>query len=82
MVNNNITWTTPLIFAVADTEAMAGIALLCVKRFNNYPRELVLHIKKSVKSIKDKIVASQNPKGELGNIYSTPLAVQVSLQIH
>lgn len=59
-----------------DTEAMAGIALLCVKRFNNYPRELVLHIKKSVKSIKDKIVASKNPKGELGNIYSTPLAVQ------
>ncbi|XP_066459282.1 transcobalamin-2 isoform X2 [Eleutherodactylus coqui] len=59
-----------------DTEAMAGIALLCVKRFNNYPRELVLHMKKSVKSIKDKIMASQNTEGELGNLYSTPLAVQ------
>ncbi|XP_071998263.1 transcobalamin-2 isoform X2 [Engystomops pustulosus] len=59
-----------------DTEAMAGMALLCVKRFNNYPRELVSHIKKSVKSIKDKIVASQNTEGELGNLYSTPLAVQ------
>ncbi|KAM3939073.1 transcobalamin-2 isoform 1-T2 [Leptodactylus fuscus] len=59
-----------------DTEAMAGIALLCVKRFNNYPRELILHIKKSVKSIKDKILASQNTEGELGNLYSTPLAMQ------
>ncbi|KAM4050415.1 transcobalamin-2 isoform 1-T2 [Anomaloglossus baeobatrachus] len=59
-----------------DTEAMAGIALLCVKRVNNYPRELVMHIKNSVKSIKDKIVTSQNTEGELGNLYSTPLAVQ------
>ncbi|CAJ0965436.1 unnamed protein product [Ranitomeya imitator] len=59
-----------------DTEAMAGIALLCVKRLNNYPRELVLHIKNSVKSIKDKIVESENKDGELGNLYSTPLAVQ------
>ncbi|XP_044131772.1 transcobalamin-2 [Bufo gargarizans] len=64
-----------------DTEAMAGIALLCVKRFNNYPRELVMHIKKSVKSIKDKIVASQNTEGELGNLYSTPLALQFILAL-
>ncbi|XP_040271938.1 transcobalamin-2 [Bufo bufo] len=64
-----------------DTEAMAGIALLCVKRFNNYPRELVMHIKKSVKSIKDKIVASQNTEGELGNLYSTPLALQFLLAL-
>ncbi|XP_075691692.1 transcobalamin-2 isoform X2 [Rhinoderma darwinii] len=64
-----------------DTEAMAGIALLCVKRYNNYPRELVLHMKKSVKSIKDKIVASQNTEGELGNLYSTPLAVQFLLAL-
>ncbi|XP_069816827.1 transcobalamin-2 [Dendropsophus ebraccatus] len=64
-----------------DTEAMAGMALLCVKRLNNYPRELVLHIKKSVRSIKEKIVASQNSNGELGNLYSTPLAVQFLLAL-
>ncbi|XP_056393207.1 transcobalamin-2 isoform X2 [Hyla sarda] len=64
-----------------DTQAMAGLALQCVKRFNNYPRELIMDIKNSVKRIKDTILRSQNTDGELGNLYSTPLAVQFLLAL-
>ncbi|XP_075034659.1 transcobalamin-2 [Mixophyes fleayi] len=63
-----------------DTEAMAGLALLCVKRRINYPRELIGEIKQEVKNIKGKILASQSPEGLLGNIYSTPLAVQFLIE--
>lgn len=59
---------------------MAGLALLCLKNSNKYPREEVVYMKKAIKSIKDKILTSQGTDGQLGNIYSTPLAVQVSLQ--
>lgn len=64
-----------------DTEAMAGLALLCLKNSNRYPREEVVIMKKSIKSIKDKILISQGNDGQLGNIYSTPLAVQFLLAL-
>ncbi|XP_063820360.1 transcobalamin-2 [Pseudophryne corroboree] len=64
-----------------DTEAMAGLALLCVKKRSSYPRELIEEIKREVKNIKEKILASQRPEGQLGNIYSTPLAVQFLSQL-
>ncbi|XP_073481457.1 transcobalamin-2 [Aquarana catesbeiana] len=64
-----------------DTEAMAGLALLCLKNSNKYPREEVVYMKKAIKSIKDKILTSQGTDGQLGNIYSTPLAVQFLLAL-
>ncbi|KAM9330915.1 transcobalamin-2 [Gastrophryne carolinensis] len=64
-----------------DTEAMAGLALLCSKNSNNYPREVVVEIKKAVRRIKETILASQGTDGQLGNIYSTPLAVQFLLEL-
>ncbi|XP_018427997.1 PREDICTED: transcobalamin-2 [Nanorana parkeri] len=64
-----------------DTEAMAGLALLCAKNSNKYPREDAINMKKSIKSIKDKILTSQGDEGQLGNIYSTPLAVQFLLAL-
>ncbi|XP_072272078.1 transcobalamin-2 isoform X2 [Pyxicephalus adspersus] len=64
-----------------DTEAMAGLTLLCLKNSNKYPREEVIYMKKAIKSIKDKILNSQGTDGHLGNIYSTPLAVQFLLAL-
>ncbi|KAM5194469.1 transcobalamin-2 [Mantella aurantiaca] len=64
-----------------DTEAMAGLALLCLKNSNKYPREEAIYMKKAIKSIKDKILISQGTDGQLGNIYSTPLAVQFLLAL-
>ncbi|XP_068102495.1 transcobalamin-2 [Hyperolius riggenbachi] len=64
-----------------DTEAMAGLALLCSKNSNNYPRYEVVHIKKAIRNIKEKILASQKADGQFGNIYSTPLAVQFFLAL-
>ncbi|XP_075424168.1 transcobalamin-2 isoform X1 [Ascaphus truei] len=59
-----------------DTEAMAGLALLCLKRSRLYPEDLTTHTSKVIRNVKEKIVMSQSPEGALGNIYSTPLAVQ------
>ncbi|CAI9585824.1 unnamed protein product [Staurois parvus] len=60
---------------------MAGLALLCLKNSNKYPREEVVYMKKAIRSIKDKILTSQGTDGQLGNIYSTPLAVQFLLAL-
>ncbi|KAM8961034.1 transcobalamin-2 [Pelodytes ibericus] len=59
-----------------DTEAMAGLAFMCLKYSPHYSTDLIRQINKAVKSVKTKILASQSPDGALGNIYSTPLAVQ------
>ncbi|KAM4710123.1 transcobalamin-2 [Discoglossus pictus] len=59
-----------------DTEAMAGLSFLCLKRSKLYPHDLNVQIRNSILNVKQKIVVSKNTEGSLGNIYSTPLAVQ------
>ncbi|XP_053555718.1 transcobalamin-2-like [Bombina bombina] len=59
-----------------DTEAMAGLAFLCLKRSKLYTADLMVKIRNGITNIKQKIINSKNTDGSLGNIYSTPLAVQ------
>uniref|UniRef100_A0A8C5Q358 Transcobalamin-2 n=1 Tax=Leptobrachium leishanense TaxID=445787 RepID=A0A8C5Q358_9ANUR len=59
-----------------DTEAVAGMAFMCLKRSDLYTTELRGQLSTAVESVKQKILDSQNTDGSLGNIYSTGLAVQ------
>ncbi|KAM4808481.1 transcobalamin-2 [Rhinophrynus dorsalis] len=59
-----------------DTEAVAGLAFLCLKRSGQYPPTVNAQLRAAVKSVNQKILTSQTKEGTFGNIYSTPLAVQ------
>ncbi|KAE8635397.1 hypothetical protein XENTR_v10002608 [Xenopus tropicalis] len=59
-----------------DTEAMAGLAFLCLKLSGLYSPALTADINLAIDNVKQKIIKSKNAEGVFGNIYSTPLAVQ------
>ncbi|XP_015261508.1 PREDICTED: transcobalamin-2 [Gekko japonicus] len=59
-----------------DTEAMAGLAFVCLERATFYTPELVAELNQAVGRVKKKIFQAQTPNGTFGNIYSSPLAVQ------
>ncbi|XP_029426787.1 transcobalamin-2 [Rhinatrema bivittatum] len=59
-----------------DTEAVAGLAFLCLERSNLYTAELVAKFSQAVGAVEERILQHQMPEGTLGNVYSTPLAVQ------
>ncbi|OCU02156.1 transcobalamin-2 [Xenopus laevis] len=59
-----------------DTEAMAGLAFLCLKNSGLYSPTLTAEMNLAIANVKQKIIKSKNAEGALGNIYSTPLAVQ------
>ncbi|XP_054852896.1 transcobalamin-2 [Eublepharis macularius] len=59
-----------------DTEAMSGLAFVCLQRATFYTPELVAELNQAVQRVKQKILQAQNPDGTFGNIYSSPLAVQ------
>nr|XP_056715024.1 transcobalamin-2 [Euleptes europaea] len=59
-----------------DTEAMSGLAFVCLERATFYVPELVAELNQAVQRVKKKILQAQTPDGTFGNIYSTPLAVQ------
>ncbi|XP_077163379.1 transcobalamin-2 [Paroedura picta] len=59
-----------------DTEAMAGLAFVCLKRATFYTPELLTEISQAVQRVKRKILTAQTPDGAFGNVYSSPLAVQ------
>ncbi|NP_001353480.1 transcobalamin 2 S homeolog precursor [Xenopus laevis] len=59
-----------------DTEAMAGLAFLCLKSSDLYLPALTAEMNLAIDNVKQKIIKSKTPEGALGNIYSTPLAVQ------
>ncbi|XP_060105747.1 transcobalamin-2 [Heteronotia binoei] len=59
-----------------DTEAMAGLAFVCLERATFYTPELVAELSQAVQRVKKKILQAQTPDGTFGNIYSSPLAVQ------
>lgn len=55
---------------------MAGLALTCLERFN-FNSDLRPRITMAIETVREKILKSQAPEGYFGNIYSTPLALQV-----
>lgn len=55
---------------------MAGLAFTCLERSNfnsNQRNQIIL----AIKTVQDKILKAQTPEGHFGNVYSTPLALQV-----
>ncbi|XP_070812560.1 transcobalamin-2-like isoform X1 [Pituophis catenifer annectens] len=59
-----------------DTEAMAGLAFICLEQTPGYPHNLQVSVSRAVKRAKAKILEARTQDGVYGNIYSTPLAVQ------
>ncbi|XP_003419110.2 transcobalamin-2 [Loxodonta africana] len=59
-----------------DTVAMAGLAFTCLKRSNLNPQQRE-RIVLAIKTVREKVLRSQTPKGHFGNVYSTPLALQL-----
>lgn len=59
-----------------DTEAMAGLAFTCLERFD-FNSDLRPRITMAIKTVREKILKAQAPEGYFGNIYSTPLALQM-----
>ncbi|XP_063171382.1 transcobalamin-2 [Candoia aspera] len=59
-----------------DTEAMAGLALVCLEHAPGYPHDLQASVIQALQRVKAKILRAQTPKGFYGNTYSSPLAVQ------
>ncbi|XP_011834445.1 PREDICTED: transcobalamin-2 isoform X2 [Mandrillus leucophaeus] len=59
-----------------DTAAMAGLAFTCLKRSNFNPGRRQ-RITMAIKTVREKILKAQTPEGHFGNVYSTPLALQL-----
>ncbi|XP_077617721.1 transcobalamin-2 isoform X1 [Crocuta crocuta] len=62
-----------------DTLAMAGLAFTCLEHSNfnpNWKHRITLAIRK----VREKILKAQTPEGHFGNVYSTPLALQLLMK--
>jgi hypothetical protein len=59
-----------------DALAMAGLACSCLERMDFNP-EMRQRIATALGTVRGKILLAQTPEGHLGNVYSTPLALQV-----
>ncbi|XP_011893238.1 PREDICTED: transcobalamin-2 isoform X3 [Cercocebus atys] len=59
-----------------DTAAMAGLAFTCLKRSNFNPGRRQ-RITMAIRRVQEKILKAQTPEGHFGNVYSTPLALQL-----
>lgn len=59
-----------------DTVAMAGLAFTCLERFSFNP-DLRPRITTAIRTVQEKILKAQTPEGHFGNVYSTPLALQL-----
>lgn len=59
-----------------DTVAMAGLAFTCLERSNLNPN-LRNRINLAIRTVQEKILRAQTPEGHFGNVYSTPLALQL-----
>ena len=69
-----------LALSPADTMAMAGLAFTCLERSNLNPN-LRDRITLAIGTVKENILKAQTPEGPFGNIYSTPLALQVGKRL-
>uniref|UniRef100_H0WSW2 Transcobalamin-2 n=1 Tax=Otolemur garnettii TaxID=30611 RepID=H0WSW2_OTOGA len=59
-----------------DTAAMAGLAFTCLERSNFNPDQRI-RISMAIGTVREKILRAQSPEGHFGNVYSTPLALQM-----
>ncbi|KAM9194487.1 transcobalamin-2 [Dugong dugon] len=59
-----------------DTAAMAGLAFTCLERSNLNPEQRE-RITLAIRTVRENILRAQTPEGYFGNIYSTPLAMQL-----
>lgn len=59
-----------------DTVAMAGLAFTCLERLNLNPDQKQ-RISTAIGTAREKILGAQTPEGHFGNVYSTPLALQL-----
>ncbi|XP_022406452.1 transcobalamin-2 isoform X3 [Delphinapterus leucas] len=59
-----------------DTLAMAGLAFSCLKLSNLNPNQRN-RITVALGRVQEKILKAQTPEGHFGNVYSTPLALQL-----
>ncbi|XP_033089146.1 transcobalamin-2 isoform X2 [Trachypithecus francoisi] len=59
-----------------DTAAMAGLAFTCLKR-SNFNSDRRQRITMAIRTVREKILKAQTPEGHFGNVYSTPLALQL-----
>ncbi|XP_066116245.1 transcobalamin-2 [Saccopteryx bilineata] len=59
-----------------DTVAMAGLAFTCLERSNLNP-DLKNRLILATRTVQEKILRAQTPEGHFGNVYSTPLALQL-----
>lgn len=56
--------------------AMAGMAFSCLELSNLNPNQRN-RINLALRRVQEKILKAQTPEGYFGNVYSTPLALQV-----
>lgn len=59
---------------------MAGLAFTCLKR-SNLNTDLRNRINLAIRTVQEKILKAQTPEGHFGNVYSTPLALQVGKRL-
>nr|XP_014339119.1 PREDICTED: transcobalamin-2 isoform X2 [Bos mutus] len=59
-----------------DTMAMTGMAFSCLELSNLNPKQRN-RINLALKRVQEKILKAQTPEGYFGNVYSTPLALQL-----
>lgn len=59
---------------------MAGLALTCLERFS-FNSDLRPRITMAIETVREKVLKAQAPEGYFGNIYSTPLALQVGKRL-
>lgn len=55
---------------------MAGLAFTCLDDSNFNPSQRH-RITLAIRTVREKILKAQTPEGYFGNVYSTPLALQV-----
>ena len=60
--------------------AMAGMAFSCLELSNLNPKQRN-RINLALKRVQEKILKAQTPEGYFGNVYSTPLALQVGKRL-
>ncbi|EOA96469.1 Transcobalamin-2, partial [Anas platyrhynchos] len=61
----------------ADTEAVVALAFACLEREQLVRSRLAAELRVAVRGIRARFVEAQSENGLIGNIFSTPLAMQV-----
>lgn len=60
--------------------AVAGLAFTCLER-SNLNSDLRHRITLAIRTAQEKVLKAQTPEGYFGNVYSTPLALQVGQRL-